>query len=47
MFVLCATLSRRAQKRDLLPITATPFAEHEVEAKAEPLEKRELTVERG
>src|SRR2546427_1132345 len=36
---------RVAQKSDLLPVTATPFTEQEMNAQAESLAPRELVVE--
>jgi len=39
-------LGRIAQKSDLLPVTATPFTEQEMNSKAESLTQRKFAVER-
>ena len=39
-------VGRIPQKSDLLPITAAPFTEQEMNTQAEPLAPRELAVER-
>ena len=38
-------VGRIPQKSDLLPITAAPFTEHEMNTQAEPLTQRELVFE--
>jgi hypothetical protein len=38
---------RRAQKFDLAPVTAAPFADNEVAPQTKPFEQGQLAVERG